>query len=390
MKILLDQELLILLCSPRGSNKITNLLEGDFNWDHLIQMSINYGLVQLLYANLINDYADKLPLEVRAKLKNIFTANVAHNMELTSEMLKILRLLRDVDIPAIPFKGPVLATSCYGSYFLRQYGDIDILVKSQDSFKVKELLIAQNFRLTEERGWQQSFIYNPKPEIEIDLHWELAPLHFPFRHPDFEKLWQRREVMELNIEKIDTFSTVDTLLILIVQIAKGGYEANESLAHICDLAHLLYQQKDLSWGKLLQEVQDFQLERAFYIGLNLAIDIFGTLLPPEVEKTLLEQNKKDPVIGIYVNQIKKRLFSNKKTSLIEAHFFRYLMKYGTAIKVYRHVYVIWQFFAFLIKDGITDINEKDRDFYTLPRKLSFLYHVIRPVRIIIQHGLRMA
>ena len=50
------------------------------------------------------------------------------NLYLTQEMLKLLSAFRKKGIPAIPYKGPVLAQAVYGNVGLRQFGDLDITV----------------------------------------------------------------------------------------------------------------------------------------------------------------------------------------------------------------------------------------------------------------------
>ena len=50
-------------------------------------------------------------------------------MLLTSELIKIMKLLEENDIKAIAFKGPTLAQLAYGDVTLRQYVDLDLLVE---------------------------------------------------------------------------------------------------------------------------------------------------------------------------------------------------------------------------------------------------------------------
>ena len=60
----------------------------------------------------------RVPKGFLEQLRDAFYANAAHNTLLARELLKLLRLLETHGIPALPFKGPVLAVSVYGSLAL--------------------------------------------------------------------------------------------------------------------------------------------------------------------------------------------------------------------------------------------------------------------------------
>ena len=63
-----------------------------------------------------------------AELARIFGLNAMRTEAFGKETAKILRLLGDAGIPAIPLKGIALAASLYHDPALRTCADIDILV----------------------------------------------------------------------------------------------------------------------------------------------------------------------------------------------------------------------------------------------------------------------
>ena len=65
---------------------------------------------------------------------------VKYNMLLTSELIKIMKVLEENDIKAIAFKGSTLAQLAYGDVTLRQYVDLDLLVEKENIFKIEDLL----------------------------------------------------------------------------------------------------------------------------------------------------------------------------------------------------------------------------------------------------------
>ncbi|MHC5673915.1 nucleotidyltransferase domain-containing protein, partial [Nostoc sp.] len=285
-------------------------------------------------------------------------------------------------IPAIPFKGLVLAISIYDNLAMRQFSDLDILVKQQDIVKVQELLITQKYQLETDYGWQQTFVHSQKPEVVVDLHWELTPLsYFPFKLPDFETLWQRSKFLTLKGESIIDFSSDDLLIILAVQVAREVNEGKGSLAQICDLAELLQIQQTLNWEQLLQKVNSLELKRPFFISLFIVNTLLNTPLPAQVKQAIQEQLQIDPTILIYAIRMQKQLFTEIKSPLIIKLFFQHLMINGPLSRMPDRVYLVWQFLSFTTRLVITDTTQADREFFLLPSGLSFLYYLIRPIRL---------
>lgn len=386
-----DYEIELLLCCARTqpsseiSQQIQNLVQQSINWDFLLQTAARHKVLPLLYQNLKTLCPEAVPKPVLSELRNFFHTNAARNLFLTQELLKILKLFQDNDIPVIPFKGTVLAASVYGNLSMRQFSDLDILVNPKDIIKARELLITQDYKLQFDHSWQYPFIHSQK-EIYIDLHWELAPLnYFPFKLPDFETLYQRTKLLSLSGESVIDFFPDDLLIILAVQVARGGFEDRESLAQICDLAELIRTQQTLDWEKLLKQVRILGLERPFYIGLHLVKTLLNPPLPATVKQAIQEQMQIDPVISICSVRMQKRLFSEIKSphTIIIMIFFRHLMARVQLSRIPNHVDLLWQFLIAIISFGITNTNQRDRVFLPLPPALSFLYYLIRPIRLFI-------
>jgi|688.fasta_scaffold29950_2 hypothetical protein len=382
-------EIELLLCCARTqpsseiSQQIQNLVQQTLDWPYLIQTAARHSVLPLLYQNLKTLCPEAVPKLVLSELRNFFHTNAAHNLFRTQELLKVLKLFQDNDIPAIPFKGPVLTAAIYGNLALRQFGDLDILVNPKDIIKARELLTTQEYKLNFDYGWQQTFVHSQK-EIYVDLHWELTPLdYFSFKLPDFETLYQRTKPLALNGESVIDFFPDDLLLILTVQVARGGFEGKESLAQICDLAELIRIQQTLDWEKLLKQVRILGLERPFYIGLHLVEILLNPPLPATVKQAIQEQMQIDPVISICAVRMQKRFLSEINSPRIIKLFFQHLMAKGPLSRIPNHIYLLWQFLIVIIAVGITGTNQRDRAFLPLPSALSFLYYLIRPIRLFV-------
>ena len=64
---------------------------------------------------------------------------------MTSELIKVMKLFEENGVEYISFKGPVLSQLAYGDITLRQYVDLDILIKKEDLRKADNLLKKEFF-----------------------------------------------------------------------------------------------------------------------------------------------------------------------------------------------------------------------------------------------------
>ncbi|WP_414575297.1 nucleotidyltransferase family protein [Anabaena sp. CCY 9402-a] len=383
-------EIELLLCctrthiDPETAERINTILQQNIDWTYLMEIATHHGTIPLLYQSLKTVGKEAIPKIVLTQLQNHYHTNASRNLFLSHELLNILKLFEAHKIRAIPFKGLVLAISIYGNLAMRQFSDLDILVRQQDIVKAQELLIAQKYQLEADYyGWQQTFVHSQKPEIVVDLHCELTPLsYFPFKLPDFETLWQRSSPLTLKGESIIKFSCDDLLIILAVQVARGVNEGRESLAQICDLAELLRIQQRFDWEQLLQKVNSLELKRPFFISLLIVNTLLNTPLPDQVKQAIQQQMKIDPTILIYAVRMQKHLFTKIKSPLIIKLFFQHLMINGPLSRMPDRIYLVWQFLSFITRKVITDTSQADREFFALPSSFSFLYYLIRPIRLV--------
>jgi hypothetical protein len=346
---------LLLFCArthidPAISERIKELLQQDIDWISLIQTATHHGVMPLLYWSLKATCPEVIPQSILSQLRNHFLANALRNLFLTRELLKLLKLFEDYGIPAIPFKGPILATSIYSNPELRQFKDLDILVNPNDKIKASELLVSQEYQLELDYGWQQTFIHSKK-NVVVDLHWTLTPppSEFPFQLPEFETLLQQTRPLALNGKTVNDFSPDFLLIILTVQVTRGGFEERESLSQICDLAELIRLQQTTDWERILQQVRMLGLCRPFFISLHLVKTLLNSPLPTIVKQAIQQQMRIDPVISIYSVRMQKQLFSKINSPRIITLFFQMLLARGPLSRLPPRIYLLCQFLIIAIR-----------------------------------------
>jgi len=140
----------VLLCAcvkpdDERRNGIENVASSTLNWDLVYEISLRQRVLPLLYENIKSRLSSRVPDRIIEKLKNVYFDNVTRNISLSSFLLKVLNILKEDDIVAVPFKGPLLAQYVYGDIGLRPFSDLDVLVNQNDAVCAWGILLENGF-----------------------------------------------------------------------------------------------------------------------------------------------------------------------------------------------------------------------------------------------------
>lgn len=354
-------------------NKIISLVSMDLDWEYLINMASRHRLRPLLYVNLNSICPKKVPEDVLGNLKSYYLANVQKNLMLTGELVKVIEILESNNIKAIPYKGPVLATSAYGNIGLREFGDIDLLIDKKDAIKVKNAMLSRGYSLSPQINIEDSFykkfnaeyrFINNETSNIIEIKWKFEDDFFSFPvNPDI--LLEEISKSDINSFPIYTLSPVNNLLIISIHCANHSWSR---LSWICDISEFI-KNEHIDWDDILEKSEKLGVKRILLINLILARDLFDLNLPG----VILSHLKSDPSAKKISFQIKKRIL--KKPFNIAERLILDLKKREN------------------LKDGIKDsisglITPSYADFLDipLPKELFPIYHVIRPFLLLKRYG----
>ena len=268
---------------------LRQLLMRPLDWNRLVALAARHGLLPLLGRHLQTLPADAIPAAVLESLRTHQHAVALRNLGFGGELVRVLRLFAEHAIPVLPFKGPTLAQFAYGSTALREFGDLDLLLRPRDVPRAKSLLVDQGYRpqyaLTpaQETAYLRSIgqIALEKPERAIvELHATLSPRAFPF-DLDLPRLWPRRCVVTLMGQPLVAPGAEDLLLILCMHGAKHLWK---NLGWICDVAELIRARPALDWQQVRHEARRLRSERLLHLGVQLAERVLQAPLPPDVSR----------------------------------------------------------------------------------------------------------
>jgi hypothetical protein len=305
--------------------------------------------------------------------------SIAHrNMFMTSELIKIMNLLRENHIQALAFKGPALSRSAYGDITLRQFGDLDILIQRSDIPAMIDLLTADRYvpELALDTKMKETFLsalnvigfYKSATNVLIEVHWELLSKNYAITW-DQKALWtQKRNTVSINGTDIPLLPPEEHLLYLCVH---GSKHLFERLEWVCDIDRSIRADPDINWDYLLNEAEKRGIQRMFFLGLALCQQFFGLSLPDNIRNEM----EKDQTLPKLISKI------------IEIHFSQ-SAKQG---KSYGTFGLLWS-----MRENLSDRLRfaryaffapkfDDFNFIQLPKPLTFLYPIIRPFRLLTKY-----
>jgi hypothetical protein len=172
---------------------------------------------------------------------------------------------------------------------------------------------------------------------------------------------------------VASLSAEETLLILCVHGAKHGWNR---LMWVCDIAEFLRVNADIDWPWLLQYAKKLGGGRMLLFGLHLA----NTLLDAELPAEIVRQIQAEPIINSLARQVREELLRGMydPSGLFEERPFFYMkLRERWQDRTWLFLRYSPEYFHRMITP-----NEQDHAFLPLPNSLSFLYYLLRPLRLV--------
>jgi hypothetical protein len=364
---------------PGNYARIGELAHDGLDWDFVLRQARAHGSWPLLHWHFQHQGWELVPAGPRDVLRDEFRQNAALNLLRTGELLRLLASFRARGIAALPFKGPTLAVYAYGSLTLRQFIDLDLLLRPADLIVGQEVLLAEDYTpaLALPPARQADYLhsigqapfYRRRDASLVELHARVTPRHFHFPL-GVEELWERAESLPLQGEAVPVLSAEDLLLVLSVHGAKHLFAC---LGWISDLAALLLNHPELDLALALDRARKARCERLLLLGLRLGYDLLQASPPEVVDRGL----RADPVASALAVRVWRGLTRSTPLSGLEGTLFH--------LRVREH-----------FKDGLAyglslalQPTVADWEVGALPPAASFLYYCLRPVRLAVKYGMRL-
>jgi len=368
----------VLYCARADSDEETTahartLLQKGLDRDRLLRLALQERVMPLLYRWINENSPEAFPAEFVERLRDHFYANAARNHLLADELCACLELFEKNGVQAVAYKGPVLAKDIYGDVAMRQFSDLDLMIRAEDVSRAYELLGSRGYSKEHEltRAEESAFrkieceqvLYKMEGRVYLDLHWGFAPLYFPLEL-DPKLMWNRLERVSFGRGLILSFAPEDLLLILSVNACKDFWQP---LSRICDVAEFIRAHKGLDWDRVLERAKLAGARRILFTTLLLAEDLLKTNLPEHISERMYADRK----TRAFAESVRQKLFQDKEEAGGEVGKF---LRPSKAMDSWRDRV------RFHLRLGLTPTPE-DWTFIKLPRGARFLYYLTRPIRL---------
>ncbi len=341
--------------------------------ESLLDWVAAHGLMPLAYRHLVAHHEVAIRTEVAGTLSSVFQRHAVSRFRVARRLKEILEALEEAGVPVRPYKGPVLAAQLYGSFALRQYGDIDILVHPDNVMDAARVLdgigVVNMQRFTPEwdrylRGARHDYaLRDRKTGTLVELHWALADGYHGIRvDPDW--LFAAPVAFDYFGLRIHILGPERQVLALCVH---GGKHHWERLSWLAEVAELIRQHPEIDWSVVFEEAHRAHCVRLLRASLLLVEDLFGDVLPDPWGSMLKADRDAQRVSHAW----KQALGADAAEHYGHVdHFFRSWRMRDSRADRFRFLWRV-----------LTEPSERDIAGRHVPRSLRSLYLLVRPWRL---------
>lgn len=359
---------------PAGRGCLQDLCGSGLDWATVEMLAARHGLFPLLHRHLGALEPGVIPREVQASLWARHETLCRRNRFMTRELVEIVDLMARAGIRVAPYKGPTLAIAAYGDLALREFGDLDLLVRSKDVLRIRDLLQARGYRseyaltpvlqraLVCSRRHYELPLRDPARALLVELHWRADPDVEAVPLGD-ERWWSELERIELEGTPVPMLKVPELMLILCLHGTKHSWS---SLGWLVDVAELARRADRLDWEAIAGTARRLGVGRKLGVGITLARELLEVSFPPEA---LREAD--DPVVRRVAAEIRASLFNSEYRPFTVARIV------WRNVQLQKGVPARLRYLArALFTPGLGEWQH-----WPLPRPLHFLYVPLRVARL---------
>jgi Uncharacterised nucleotidyltransferase len=373
-------EVELLLCcartklTPRVSTRIRATVQNNLDWMALIRLGLRHNVMPLLYRNLQRACPDAVPAQILAPLRARYESQAKDTRRLAEELVRILPALEAAGVLAVPWKGPTLAQRLYGNPFLRESGDLDIMVLARDVAKAQEIIrgfgyefsyLADVRKLADDVRNRRELLFHRSDGALLELQWRFASRLACVKN-DPDRFLQRFEPVSVAGVTVRSLPLETYLLILPIHATKHKWG---QLKLICDIAELL-NHSELDWRYVLREARDLGLRRMIEVGVVLA----ETLLDAEVPGELARGLSIGRTTRALAREVCAGLFKEKPKNWRGEADFPFQLNIRERLR--DRTSMLSRNLPLKLRP-----NDSDREFLPMPKFLFPLSYFVRPVRL---------
>nr|WP_207789060.1 nucleotidyltransferase family protein [Neobacillus terrae] len=341
----------------------------NIDWKLFLELTIHHRFYPLLASKLQSFDNRFIPQFVVQTVSGLYRKNVFKMLQLSGEMEQLAQLFKTNCIKTIFLKGPILGIEIYGDVSLRTCGDLDLLIPIEDLDIMDKLLEENGYEkdpyiqsVLEDWKWRHHHFtyYNSLKNIKVEIHWRLNP--GPGKEPNFNELWERKRESLSSKSPIYFLGREDLFLFLVSHGARHGWSR---LRWLMDIHRMIGQEID--WKEIDSLVKKYYNFHIVGQSIILSSQLLNAKVTKEMQRFITDNRSKSlaqKAIFYLENMVNLHTYPvPKDVSLYHGRHLYSLMSYRQKI-----LFLLSHLYPYHI-DTVT---------LPLPKKLHFLYFILRP------------
>ncbi|HXE61355.1 MAG TPA: nucleotidyltransferase family protein [Gemmatimonadaceae bacterium] len=379
-----EQELLLAACrfvlGLAGRDDVAHAAAGVLDWSDIVGAAGRHAVLPLLYVALAAAgplVGQHVPSDVADELKRHFDGNALHNVALARYLTELGDRFTAAGVAFMPIKGPSLTVAAYGDLSLRQFSDLDLVIHRRDLRRVRALLRDDGYApvnvvteslddLVLDPDYHLP-LRNDATGVSLEIHWALGRRGFgSLRREDWA--WTNVTTMSVLGRSLPALDARALIVYLCVHGAKHNWA---QLVRVCDVYAAVRSAPDLDWIAVRALAAPAGVARMLEVGIGLCDTLLGADLRGRGWVA-----RADPVVQSLIDEAAHRCLTERPLSTSE----QLRLQLRTRERVVDRVLLSLDVLG---SPHVTDLNA-----VRLPPGLSALYHVVRPLRLVVAHARR--
>ena len=279
--------MLLECCAPRANaERLRALIAKGPNWATLLSLAEEHGVISQLHLCLRAQGIEAIPKEIEKSLRERHRAQLLFTLSMTAELFRLLEKLRASGVESIVVKGPVLSVRAYGDPGLRQYVDLDFLIRARDLLMATQALTDLGYdpdvslAAIEAGKIPGEYLFmKPGTRLLVELHTEHTFRYFPRPLP-MEGYFTRQTMVVLDGNRVPALSPEDEFVLICIHGAKHFWER---LMWVADVAAMTSGKTHLNWETVGESARAVGAERMVNVALRLVQETLSTEIPAEMK-----------------------------------------------------------------------------------------------------------
>ena len=277
--------------SRKDIAQLNDLLPRIKDWDYFTEISIGKGIAPLIYKKLsLLDNQGLIPDIVKEKIHEAYYKTLIRSVVLHDTFKKVGEALLSNDIQIIVLKGIFLSEWLYKDLALRQFTDIDLLVKPEDGERCIEILKAMGFKPFDEgvsdfiNAHSEIVHYQPMVlnKVIVEIHVKLHPDNKNYNLITTNFI-ENSIPVTIDGLSVNAFRLNDLIIYLCVHLDKHFRGVDLQFTSINDIVNLLYGfGKSINWSEFVNCCRINKCEDLVFSYLILIDNFFDINLPSEI------------------------------------------------------------------------------------------------------------